>query len=172
MNDNYQLNHEEYFHERKKFPIYLILDNVTDPVNIGSIFRLADALGVSKVFLCGINNELMNNKKIKRVSRNTMSYVDYYIYPTTVDCIKAIKNDNLKIIALEITSKSLSINTYCFEKNIKYAFVIGNEEHGVSQDVLDIVDESLHIDMYGNNSSMNVSVATGIAVNQCLNKIK
>ena len=42
----------------------------------------------------------------------------------------------------------------------------------MSQDVLDVVDDSLHIDMYGNNSSMNVSVATGIAVNQCLNKIK
>lgn len=172
MSNNYQLNHTEYLHLKKKFPIYLILDNVNDPVNIGSIFRLADALGVSKIFLCGIDVDISINKKIKRVSRNTISYVDYCTYESTVNCIEDIKKEDVKVIALEITSKSTSINTYCFDKNVNYAFVIGNEEKGVSQDVLDIVDNSLHIDMYGNNSSMNVSVATGIAVNQCLNKIK
>ena len=76
------------------------------------------------------------------------------------------------MLALEITNNSISLNKYNFEKNEKYAFVIGNEQKGVSQEALNLSDKSVHIDMYGNNSSMNVSVATGIAVNECLNKIK
>lgn len=169
---NYQLKHDEYIHEKRKFPIYLVLDNVSDPVNIGSIFRLSDALGVSKIFLCGIDSSIMESKKIKRVSRNTNNIVDFEVFESTTKCIEHIKSNNYKVIALEITNNSISLNTYCFEKNQKYAFVIGNEERGVSDSVLNIVDDSVHIDMYGNNSSMNVSVATGIAVNQCLNKIK
>lgn len=169
---NYQLSYDEYLHLKRKFPIYLILDNVNDPANIGSIFRISDALGVSKVFICGDVTDIDTNKRVKRVSRNIVSYVDYCYYESTIKCIEDIKKENIYVIVLEITSKSKSINTYCFDKNGKYAFVIGNEESGVSQDALDVVDDSLHIDMYGNNSSMNVSVSTGIAVNQCLNKLR
>ena len=61
---NRQLNHNEYIHELKKFPIYLILDNINDIVNIGSIFRISDALGVSKIYLCNTNIDL-NEKKLK-----------------------------------------------------------------------------------------------------------
>ncbi len=170
--NNYQLSHEEYNHEKKIFPIYLVLDEVEDPINIGSIFRLADALGVEKILLCGVDDSILLNKKIKRVSRNTIEYVDYEFFENTLDCIEYLKNRNVEVLALEITNKSISLNTYGFTKQKQYAFVIGNEEHGVSNEVLNIVDNSVHIDMYGNNSSMNVSVATGIAINECLNKIK
>lgn len=169
---NYQLNHNEYVHLKMKFPIYLILDSVSDPVNIGSIFRLSDALGVSKIYICGVDPIIMKNKKIKKVSRSTTKYVDFTFCENITDCINNLKQNDCKVLALEITDKSKSINTYLFYKNKKYAFVIGNEEHGISDEALNLVDDCVHIDMYGENSSMNVSVATGIAVNQCVTKIK
>lgn len=170
---NLQLNHSDYSHEHKKFPIYLILDNINDAVNIGSIFRLSDALGIKKVFVCGaIKAEEFKNKKIIRVSRNTICYVDYEICNDIAKCIGKLKEIKTKILALEITNHSVPVQDYPFEKNNAYAFVLGNEQHGVSQQVLDNVDGTVHIDMFGNNSSMNVSVATGIAVSQCLNKIR
>ena len=170
---NIQLTHNDYKHEQKKFPIYLVLDNIRDVVNIGSTFRLSDALGVKKIFICGNIEKIdLENKKIKRVSRNTVNYVDYEIKEDIVDCINDLKDNNIKVLALELTNQSVSIQKYKFEKGKSYAFIIGNEQHGVSQAALDIVDASVHIDMFGNNSSMNVSVATGIAVSQCLNKIR
>ena len=170
---NIQLTHDNYKHEQKKFPIYLILDNIKDIVNIGSVFRLSDALGVKKIFICG-NVEIfdLENKKIKRVSRDTINYVDYEMNENIVSCINDLKNNNIKVLALELTNQSISIQKYKFEKGKSYAFIVGNEQNGVSQEALDIVDASVHIDMFGNNSSMNVSVATGIAVSQCLNKIR
>ena len=170
---NIQLTHNDYKHEQKKFPIYLVLDNIKDVVNIGSIFRLSDALGVKKIFICGdIKKTDLENKKTKRVSRNTVNYVDYEIDENIVDCINNLSSYNIKVLALELTNQSIPIQKYKFEKGKSYAFIVGNEQHGVSQEALDIVDTSVHIDMFGNNSSMNVSVATGIAVSQCLNKIR
>ena len=169
--NNYQLDHNEYKHEKRKFPIYIVLDNVEDKVNIGSIFRIADAFGVSKIYICGNDNEVVD-KKVKRISRNTTEYIDFEYFKTTDDCVSKLKNEGIKVIGLEITSQSVSVNLYDFNKNNKYAFVIGNEEKGVSQSVLNNVDGTVHVDMYGNNSSMNVAVSTGIAINDCLNKIK
>lgn len=165
-----QLNHKEYNHKKKKFPIYLILDNINDIVNIGSIFRISDALGVSKIYLCNTNIDF-NDKKIKRVSRNTNEYVEYEIYSNIIECINEVKKNNIALLALEITDSSISLNKYKFDKNKSYAFIIGNEKNGVSQEALDLCDESIHIDMYGNNSSMNVSVATAISIYYYIDKI-
>ena len=171
--NNIQLTHETYKHEQKHFPIYLILDNIKDIVNIGSAFRLSDALGVKKMFICGKNNiNIINNKKINRVSRSTINYVNYEIYENTIDCINDLKNKNITTLALELTTQSIPIQEYEFEKNKHYAFIVGNEQEGVSQQVLDAVDATVHIDMFGTNSSMNVSVATGIAISQCINKLR
>ncbi len=61
---NIQLTHNNYKHEQKKFPIYLVLDNIKDVVNIGSIFRLSDALGIKKILICGdIKKTDLENKK-------------------------------------------------------------------------------------------------------------
>ncbi len=173
MSDNVQLTHLTYKHEHKKFPIYLILDNVKDAVNIGSIFRLSDALGVKEIFICGdLSYDDLKNKKLAKVSRNTINYVDYETYPNILECITALQKLNVNILALELTSKSIPIQNYKFEKGKSYAFIIGNERYGISQEVLDNVSDTVHIDMYGNNSSMNLSVATGIAVSECLDKIR
>ena len=85
-----QLRYDEYQHEKKKFPVYLTLDELNNLINIGSIFRIFDALGVSKIYLC--NNSIdFNSKKIKRVSRNTNEYVEYEIYSNIIECINEIK---------------------------------------------------------------------------------
>ncbi len=170
---NVQLTHQSYKHEKKKFPIYLVLDNVSDIVNVGSAFRLSDALGVSKIYICGTKPiEILKNKKLTRVSRNTIHYVDYEICDDTKKCIRNLQLHDITVLALELTTQSIPIQNYSFEQQRAYAFVVGNEQDGVSQEALDTVDDTVHIDMFGNNSSMNVSVATGIAISQCVNKIR
>lgn len=171
MNDIYQLEHNEYKHTNMKFPIYIILDNVKEDFNIGSMFRLSDAFGVSKLFLCGDYANLIL-KKINRISRDTIKYTEFEICDNLEDCINKIKNEGFKIIALEITNQSVSLNTINFSRNDKIAILVGNEKHGISEVGLRMCSQSYHIDMYGNNSSINVAVATGIMLNQCANLMK
>ena len=115
---------------------------------------------------------MLKNKKLTRVSRNTINYVDYEIHDDTKKCIRDLQLHNITVLALELTNQSIPIQNYSFEQQKAYAFVVGNEQNGVSQVALDTVDDTVHIDMFGNNSSMNVSVATGIAISQCVNKIR
>ena len=171
MNNEHQLEHQEYLHDKKKFPIYIILDNVEEDFNIGSMFRLSDAFGVKKIYLCGDYSKLIL-KKINKISRNTVKYTDYEICDNLEECINNIKKQGFKVIALEITNKSLSIDKINFDKNEKIAIIIGNEKHGVSKEGLRMCSQSYHIDMFGNNSSINVAVATGIALNQCATIMK
>lgn len=159
---NYQLNHYEYKHKKNKFPIKVILDNVEDGINVGGIFRLADGFGVSELCLCE-NTPTPDNKTVKRTSRSTQNYVNYSHYKSTIECINKLKLEGYKIIAIEITSNSSSIQNFDFTDD-KIAIVLGNEQDGVSADVLNIVDETLHIDMYGNNSSFNVMTVTAISL--------
>lgn len=171
MNDVHQLEHQEYKHEVRKFPLYIILDNVEEDFNIGSMFRISDAFGVKKIFLCGEYSKFIY-KKIDRISRNTIRYTEYEICSDLEECINRIKNEGFKVIALEITNKSLSLNKINFQNDDKIAILIGNEKHGVSEKGLRMCSQSYHIDMFGNNSSINVAVATGIALNQCANIMK
>lgn len=134
---------------------------------------MSDALGVSKIYICGTKPiDILKNKKLTRVSRNTINYVDYEIHDDTKKCIHDLQLHNITVLALELTNQSIPIQNYSFEQQKTYAFVVGNEQDGVSQEALDMVDDTVHIDMFGNNSSMNVSVATGIAISQCVNKIR
>lgn len=171
MNDIHQFEHSEYKHTNTKFPIYLILDNVKEDFNIGSMFRLSDAFGVSKLFLCGDYSDLIF-KKINRISRDTVKYTKYDICSDLEECINKIKSEGFKIIALEITNQSISLNTINFNKNDKIAILVDNEKHGVSNVGLRMCSQSYHIDMFGNNSSINVAVATGIMLNQCTNLMR
>jgi tRNA G18 (ribose-2'-O)-methylase SpoU len=65
---------------------------------------------------------------------------------------------------LEITSDSIALDTLNLRSDSKILLIVGNERHGISQIVLDMVPTKVHISMFGSNSSMNVSQATGIAL--------
>jgi tRNA G18 (ribose-2'-O)-methylase SpoU len=75
-----------------------------------------------------------------------------------------LKTDNYTIYALEITKNSIPIHKASFKKNQKIALVIGDENFGVSDEILKLSDGIFHIDMFGQNSSMNVVQATNIAL--------
>src|SRR5215813_12107818 len=86
----------------KKNPIFIICDNVIDTYNIGSIFRLADAVAAEKVYLCGVS-ETPPNTRIKKASINTTEWVKWEYFEKTEEAIKSLKSrvPNLKITAIE-----------------------------------------------------------------------
>lgn len=158
-----QLSHQNTEFEEKKFPIILLLDGVAGPANIGSLFRLADAFNIEKILLCGPEIDLQT-PRIQKTARATIESVPFEHYEDALKACRMLKNEGYSLLALEITDKSISLDGTDFSTYSKIALVIGNENTGIDAEVLEKADKSLHINMFGKNSSMNVAQSTGIAL--------
>ncbi len=147
----------------KKNEIYIVLDNVLDTYNIGSIFRLADAVAAKKIYLCG-ESETPPNHRIKKASINTMEIVDWEYASTAVEAIKSLKlkKKNLQVIAVEQAAGSIQYDK--FEYKLPICLVVGHETTGVSREVLKLVDAIVELPMFGLNTSLNVMVSLGIVL--------
>ena len=154
----------------KRREIYFILDNILDTYNTGGIFRLADALGVKKVFLCGVT-ETPPNTRIKKASINTTEWVKWQYSETAIEAICELKSQNskVKIIAVEQDQKSVPYTEIDYKLPI--AFVVGNETDGCSKETLKACDKIAEIPMWGVNVSLNVVVSLGIVLFKVMEKI-
>lgn len=154
----------------KRNPIFIVLDNVLDTYNVGSIFRLADAVAAEKVFLCG-ETLTPPNPRIKKASINTWKWVTWSYASSAVEALHECKmqNSKVKIIAVEQESRSISLKE--FKPEFPIAIVVGNETLGVSEDVLKMSDLIVELPMFGVNKSLNVMVSLGIVlykiIDQC-----
>jgi len=157
-----QLNHYNSTFKKQKFHITLICDNVTNTPNIGSLFRISDALGVEELIFCGENLQL--GKRMKKTSRSTEKYVSHKVESDILQVVTSLKAKRYIIIALEITDSSISLDDFLLNTNQPIALIIGNENIGVSEDILKLADEIVHIKMFGENTSMNVVQATSITL--------
>lgn len=157
-----QLTHYTSRFKNQKFPIVLVSDNVTNAPNIGSLFRISDAFGIEKLILCGEHIPL--GRKMTKTSRATEKVVNFQIETSAYEIVKTLKHDDYQIISLEVTSHSIPIHNHSFSKEKPIALIVGDENFGVSKDILHLSDQIIHIDMFGQNSSMNVVQATNIAL--------
>lgn len=165
-----QLTHYNSKFESQSFPITLICDNVTNASNIGSLFRICDAFGVAKLFLCGENISL--GRKMKKTSRATENTVDFEIIKTASVVVQNLKKQGFQIITLEIAASSESLHFFKFSTEKPIALVVGDENFGVSENILKTSKAVLHIDMFGQNSSMNVVQATNIALYEITKQLR
>lgn len=163
MGTNRQLEHNDHQSKATTHPIRLLAHDITVPMNIGSLFRISDALGVEKIYLSGDTPTPPNNK-IRKTSRSTEKYVDHQAINNPVELIEKLKKQKYTVIALEITSDSIPLQELTLEKDAKVCLILGSENTGVSEELLKLADITTHIPMLGHNSSMNVSTACGIAV--------
>lgn len=158
-----QLAHQAHSKLRSKFPVIVLADNLMGDANIGSLFRLADAFNVEKIIFCGTPFNPENNR-LKKTARSTLKNVAYEFQENSIEAIEKLKELNYAVFALEITSDSQALGSINFEKESKIVLIIGNERNGIEDSLLEISDKKVHIEMFGNNSSMNVAQATGIAL--------
>lgn len=158
-----QLDHYEFkqIQKQNSNDIIFVLDNLEHEENIGSAFRLADAFNIKKIII--INSKFLDMKKIQKTARNCEQSVPYSIYQSVEEGLQEIQQLNYTPVNIEITSTSMPLREMDFSTLKKVALIVGNEKHGVSDDFLREVPLSCHIEMYGNNSSMNVSTSLAIA---------
>lgn len=160
-----QLRTEEFDPEILKTiqrnPITIILDDVLDTYNVGSIFRLADAVAAQKIILCG-QTLTPPNSRIKKASVNTWQYVEWEYCPTALEALNGLRLtvNNIQIVAVEQDPRSKPFNQVKYE--FPLAIIVGNESNGISKDVLDMCDLIVEMPMWGINTSLNVMVSSGI----------
>jgi len=147
----------------KRRPIYFILENIYDTYNIGGLFRLADALAIEKLYLCG-ECEVPPNHKIKKASIGTYKVVPWEYCKSASDAItdlkSKIKNQKTKIIAVEQDIKAVEYTKADY--SLPLALIFGNETYGVLPETLKLADEIVEIPMWGINKSLNVIVSAAI----------
>src|SRR3989338_10111672 len=171
------LEHENDVILKKRFPVYLVLDNVYDTYNIGGLFRLADALAIEKLYICG-ESEIPPNTKIKRASIGTYKVVPREYKETAIEAIGEVKNSLLqaktnitpKIIGIEQTKHSTPYQD--FRYSLPAAFVVGNETTGCRQEAIDACDAIVEIPMHGINLSLNVIISAGVVMYHAYNQLK
>ena len=166
MRKNIQLTHSEHKHSKKMFPLVIVANDINDPRNVGGLFRLSDALGIEKLYLCG-DTPAPPNTKINKTSRSTEKHVSFEYHVDAEALVTSFKSSGILIVSLEISSSSIAISSDEFAETIDgkkpVCLILGSENTGVSDNLLSLSDLTVHIPMHGNNSSMNIVSATSIA---------
>ena len=149
-------------------PIYLVLDNVLDTYNIGSLFRLADAVGVQKVYLCG-NMEYPPSSRIHKAAVGTENWVPWEKRDTTLEVIRELKEKGIQTVAVEQDKRSIPYID--LKPNFPIAIVVGHETTGVSTEVLNEVDKIVELPMQGINHSFNVWGSAAVVLYKILESL-
>lgn len=139
----------------KRNPIYLVLDRVIDTYNIGSLFRLADAIAAEKMFICG-DTEYPPSSRIHKAAVGTEEWVPWEKIEKTSNIVTKLQSDGVQIIAVEQSPLSISISNLSTKVQFPVAIIVGNETDGVSKEVLDLADVIVELPMFGVNKSFNV----------------
>lgn len=151
------------FKSTVKTPLIIILDNIRSLNNIGSVFRTSDAFLIEKIYLCGIC-ATPPNKDIHKTALGATESVDWEYVEDTLELVKKLKSENVKVLAIEQAENSTKLDTFFPEENQKYAIVMGNEVKGVQQEVVDASDFCVEIPQLGTKHSLNISVTTGVVI--------
>ncbi|AUC83348.1 RNA methyltransferase [Lacinutrix sp. Bg11-31] len=159
------------FKQANKTPIIIVLDNIRSLNNIGSVFRTSDAFLVEKIYLCGIT-ATPPHKDIHKTALGSTDTVTWEYAESTLDVIKKLKTENVKICAIEQAEDSTMLDTFKVEDDNKYALVFGNEVKGVAQDVVNASDVVIEIPQFGTKHSLNISVSCGVVVWDIFSKLK
>ena len=161
----------EAFHEAKKVPLIVVLDNVRSQHNIGAVFRTAYAFCLQGVWLCCICCCPPNNE-IHKTALGAELTVDWKYFEQTLDAVKALQEDGYTVYAIEQAHGATMLNDLQLPKNQKTAIIMGHEVFGVQQEVVDAADGCIEIPQYGTKHSLNVSVTAGIVMYEISNMLR
>ncbi|KKR71225.1 MAG: tRNA/rRNA methyltransferase [Candidatus Woesebacteria bacterium GW2011_GWA2_40_7b] len=145
----------ENFKTIKRNPIYLVLDNVIDTYNIGSLFRLADAIAAEKVYICG-DTEYPPSSRIHKAAVGTEEWVPWEKVETTTKVLKKLRTKGVQVVAVEQSPLSTPYSVLSTKVKFPCAIIVGNETEGISKEVLNLADVIVELPMFGVNKSFNV----------------
>jgi tRNA G18 (ribose-2'-O)-methylase SpoU len=139
--------------------IVIVLPDIRSLHNVGSFFRTGDAVGASKIVLCGTTGT-PENPKLKKVSLGAELTVPWEYVADTTQALQQLSADGYQIVIVEKTNRSVDYQSIKYGD--KVALVFGAETSGVPQLIQDQGHVTVHLPMTGTKRSLNVSVAGGV----------
>jgi tRNA G18 (ribose-2'-O)-methylase SpoU len=172
---------EEELKNIKRNPISLVLDRIIDTYNTGSLFRLADAVAVENIYLCG-DMEYPPSSRIHKAAVGTENWVAWEKTKSTLETVKKLKSSGVQVIAVEQDPRSIpytklrgASSAYSLLPSaLKFpcAIISGNETYGIEKEVLDEADIIVELPMYGVNRSFNTWGSTAVVVYKVLESLQ
>jgi len=155
--------------------LYIIAHNIRSAHNVGAIFRTCDGAGVDRIYLSGYSQrpapaekEIKSKpeKMLEKTALGAELSVDWESVEDLLLFLDKLKRGGVQIVALEKTTSSVNLKN--FKPVFPMALILGHEVDGVKDDILAKCDAVVDIPMRGKKESLNVSVATGIAIYEIL----
>ncbi|GGC82427.1 TrmH family RNA methyltransferase [Enterococcus wangshanyuanii] len=137
---------------------WLLLDNVQDPGNVGTMIRTADAAGLTGVVL-GSGCADIYNTKVLRAMQGSNYHLPIFRLPL-IEVIEGFQKNEISVYGTELNKEAVVYQTLPKQEN--YALIMGNEGQGVSRELLEMVDQTVYIPIVGKAESLNVAIAAGI----------
>jgi len=158
------------FHSAEKLPYVLVLDNVRSLLNVGSIFRSADAFRCERLYLCGITGT-PPHRELAKTALGAEQSVAWTYAPDAGALVGQLQAEGYVVCAIEQTEGSTSLADFDPQPDRRYAFVLGNEVDGVSEAVVESAMVCLEIPQFGTKHSLNVAVVAGIVAWNFVSKV-
>lgn len=150
------------------FKRYILLEDVQDPYNVGTIIRTADASGFDCV-VTSTKTADVYNEKVLRGSMGSVFHLPIYQVESLLDYVQQLKDQSITIIGTSLIGSSL------WEReplNGSFAIVMGNESRGMSHEMSECCDLLLKIPILGQAESLNVATAAGIIMYDLVREFK
>lgn len=149
---------------KRNYEIVILLENIDYARNVASIFRIADAAGVAKIYLAGISQTPPFGKELQKVSRLKEKRVKWEYTKSINKTIENLKRDGFYVIAVDLLDNAFPILE--IKKHIKFktklCFVFGNEVYGITKSTLEQCDAGCFVPMYGKGASLNVAMTAAV----------
>lgn len=147
--------------------VCLVLSDIRSSHNVGAIFRTADAVGVEKIFLCGVTPDPVDRfgREVQAIAKTALGAEKHLAWEHIADiqsCIEKLKQESWDVVAIEQDERAHDYKTHLLKKPT--ALILGEEVNGLRKEILNACDAILEIPMHGKKESLNVAVAAGIVL--------
>lgn len=160
MSELNRLSTEE-FKAQPKNPVVVVMDNIRSVLNVGSVFRTADAFLLESIYLCGVT-PCPPSREMRKTALGATESMQWNYFEHTEDALRQLKTDGYHLAAIEQVEGSVSLEQFPFPQHNKLALIFGNEVSGVSDEALALCDSAIEIPQFGTKHSLNISVSAGI----------
>lgn len=148
--------------------VTIILENISDPHNMGAVVRTCDAIGIAEIYMIYSDPSFIPEEVAvgKITGAGARKWVDVHYYENLEFGIRDIRKKYDKIYATHLGSKAISLYEIDLTQNI--ALMFGNEKQGITKEALSLVDGNFIIPQMGMVQSLNISVACAVSMYEVL----
>jgi 23S rRNA (guanosine2251-2'-O)-methyltransferase len=153
----------------KPLPVSVLLDNVRSGYNVGAFFRTADAVGLEKLYLCGITGK-PPNAEIRKTALGAEETVAWEHTWDAAGIVRELRGREVEIVAIETSVHAVDL--FDWRPRFPVCLIFGHEVEGVGEELSAMCDRHIRIPMLGRKHSLNVATAGGVVLFELLRKYR